>query len=73
LSTKPSRLPSMGKHDSDSRHSPSLDQEKSGYNADAQHAEQLAALDRFPDPDAGKSDEERALIVRITHLEALDD
>jgi hypothetical protein len=63
----------MGNNDSDSRHSPSLDHEKSSYNADAQHAEQLAALDRFPDPDAGKSDEERAIIVRVTHLEALHD
>jgi hypothetical protein len=63
----------MGNNDSDSRHSPSLDHEKSSYNADAQHAEQLAALDRFPDPDAGKSDEERALIVRVTHLEVLHD
>jgi hypothetical protein len=63
----------MGIHDSDGRHSPSLDQEKSSYNGVAQHTEQSAALDRFPDPDAGKSDEERALIVRITHLELLED
>jgi hypothetical protein len=53
----------MGKRDSDSGHSPSLANEKGVYDGDAQHAEQVATLDRFPDPDEGKSEEEKALIV----------
>jgi hypothetical protein len=53
----------MGKRDSDSGHSPSIATEKGTYDGDAQHAEQVATLDRFPDPDEGKSEEERALIV----------
>lgn len=50
--------------DSDSGLSPSLEHEKGSYNGEARHTEQVEALDRFPDPDAGKSDEEKALIVR---------
>jgi len=53
----------MEKRDSDSGHSPSLGNEKGAYDGDTQHAERLTMLDRFPDPDEGKSDEERALIV----------
>ena len=53
----------MGKRDSDSGHSPSIANEKGGYDGDAQHAEQVVTLDRFPDPDEGKSEEEKALIV----------
>lgn len=53
----------MEKHDSDSGHSPVGDVEKVDYNA--KHTEN--ALDRFPDPDAGKSLEERAAIVGIRH------
>lgn len=53
----------MGKRDSDSGHSPSIANEKGGYDGDAQPAEQVATLDRFPDPDEGKSEEEKALIV----------
>ena len=54
------------KRDSDSGHiSPSLDHEKGQY---AQHAEQQnSALEQFPDPDAGKSEEERAAIVRLIY------
>jgi hypothetical protein len=43
--------------------SPSLEHEKRDYGGEAQFAEQVAVLDRFPDPDAGKSEEERAIIV----------
>ena len=53
----------MGKRDSDSGHSPSIGNEKGVYDGEAQHAEQVASLERFPDPDEGKSEEERALIV----------
>lgn len=53
----------MGKRDSDSGHSPSIKNEKGVYDGEAQHAEQVASLERFPDPDEGKSEEERALIV----------
>jgi len=62
----------MKKRDSDSGHSPSASasmeaaHEKGApnvYDGDMQHAEQVATLDRFPDPDEGKSEEERALIV----------
>jgi hypothetical protein len=56
-------LRKMGKRDSDSGHSPSIGNEKGVYDGEAQHAEQVASLDRFPDPDEGKSEEERALIV----------
>lgn len=49
--------------DSDSGLSPSLEHEKGSYNGEARHTEQVEVLDRFPDPDAGKSDEEKALIV----------
>jgi hypothetical protein len=55
----------MEKHDSDSGRSPSVGHEKTDLEGDTQHAERLATLDRFPDPDEGKSDEERALIVCI--------
>ena len=53
----------MGKRDSDSGHSPWLEHEKGSYNGETRHTEQVEALDRFPDPDAGKSEEEKALIV----------
>ena len=53
----------MEKRDSDSGHSPSLAHEKGVHDGEAQHAEQVATLDRFPDPDEGKSEEEKALIV----------
>lgn len=52
----------MEKHDSDSGHH-SLENEKQLYGDYAQHAERPSDLDRFPDPDAGKSEEEKALIV----------
>jgi len=59
----------MKKRDSDSGHSPSASMEaaheKGVYNGDTHHAEQAATLDRFPDPDEGKSDEEKALIVCV--------
>jgi len=58
----------MEKHDSDSGHSPSLGREKGDLEGDTQYAERLATLDRFPDPDEGKSDEERALIVCNSHM-----
>lgn len=51
----------MEKHDSDSGHSPTGDVEKVDYSV--RHAE-----DRFPDPDAGKSLEERAAIVRMRFI-----
>lgn len=51
----------MDKHESDSDHrSPSVDAEKAQH---AKHAEHGDGLERFPDPDAGKSEEEKALIV----------
>jgi hypothetical protein len=53
----------MEKHDSDSGRSPSIGHEKGAYEGDIRHAEQVATLDRFPDPDEGKSEEEKALIV----------
>ena len=53
----------MGKRDSDSGHSPSIANEKGAYDGEAQYAKQVASLERFPDPDEGKSEEERALIV----------
>ncbi|KAM0701268.1 hypothetical protein Q7P35_011629 [Cladosporium inversicolor] len=61
----------MGKRDSDSGHSPSIANEKGAYDGDAQHAEQVATLDRFPDPDEGKSEEEKALIDKklVRHLD----
>lgn len=50
----------MEKHDSDSGgQSPTGDIEKLGHDATRKEN----ALDKFPDPDAGKSDEERAAIV----------
>ena len=49
----------MEKHDSDSGHSPVGDVEKVAFGVE--HTEN--ALDRFPDPDAGKSDAEKAAIV----------
>lgn len=57
----------MDKHESDSDHrSPSVDVEKAQH---AKHAEHGDGLERFPDPDAGKSEEEKALIVN--HLSSL--
>ena len=61
----------MGKRDSDSGHSPSIAHEKADYDGEAQHAEQVASLDRFPDPDEGKSEEERALIVSYAMCDGL--
>lgn len=58
----------MDKRDSDSGHSPSIRDEKGVYDVDAQHAERVATLDRFPDPDEGKSDEEKALIVCFSRV-----
>jgi hypothetical protein len=56
----------MGKHDSSSKDRiPSPGTEKI-TDDHAYHLDEANALDRFPDPDAGKSDEERALIVRAT-------
>lgn len=49
--------------DSDSGLSPSDGHEKGSYNDEPRHTEQVDGLDRFPDPDAGKSEEEKALIV----------
>ena len=63
LAKKSTLLRRMGKRDSDSGHSPSIANEKGVYDGEAQHAEQVASLERFPDPDEGKSEEERALIV----------
>jgi hypothetical protein len=61
----------MGKRDSDSGHSPSIANEKGVYDGEAQRAEQVASLERFPDPDEGKSEEERALIVCYTERNGL--
>ena len=36
----------------------------------AHHIDEANLLDRFPDPDAGKSDEERAAIVSLTRAAA---
>lgn len=49
----------MEKRDSESGHVPVEDEKDIGH---AQHAEYV--LDRFPDPDAGLSEDERAAIVR---------
>jgi hypothetical protein len=53
----------MGKRDSDSGQLEAAHEKRGVYDGDTQHAERVATLDRFPDPDEGKSEEERALIV----------
>jgi hypothetical protein len=55
----------MGKHDNNSEdRTPSPATEKA-IDEHAHHLDEANTLDdRFPDPDAGKTDEERALIVR---------
>lgn len=57
----------MDKHDNNSddrTSSPGTEKIVDDY---ARHLDDANTIDdRFPDPDAGKSDEERALIVQIT-------
>jgi hypothetical protein len=53
----------MDKHDNSSKdRTPSPDTEKI-IDEHARHLDEASAFDSLSDPDAGKSDEERALIV----------